>query len=45
MTENFGAADVALTEEELKQLEAALDKIEIHGNRTDENIAKLKEMI
>lgn len=45
MIENFGAADVALTEEELKQLEAALDKIEIHGNRTDEDIAKLKEMI
>lgn len=45
MIENFGAADAALTEEELEQLEAELDKIEIHGNRTDEDIAKLKEMI
>ena len=36
--ENLGAADVVLTKDELEQLEAALSKIEIFGNRTDEDI-------
>lgn len=39
--ENFGACDVTLSEEEYAAIEAALAKIEIHGNRTDADIAKL----
>lgn len=39
--ENLGAADVVLTEDEYRQIEEELAKIEIHGNRTDEDIAKL----
>jgi aryl-alcohol dehydrogenase-like predicted oxidoreductase len=39
--ENLGAADVELTEQEFERIEAELAKIEIHGNRTDEDIAKL----
>jgi len=42
--ENLGAADVELTDNEFKQIEAELSKIEIHGNRTDADIAKLKDM-
>ncbi|WP_302847071.1 aldo/keto reductase [Bacteroides ovatus] len=39
--ENLGATDVRLTEEEFGGIEAELSKITIHGNRTDEDIAKL----
>jgi len=39
--ESFGAADVALTESKMRALEAKLANIGIHGNRTDEDIAKL----
>lgn len=39
--ENLGAADVVLTKEEFAKIEAELSKIEIYGNRTDEDIAKL----
>ncbi len=39
------AVDVTLTDAEFQQLEAELAKIEIHGNRTDEDIFKLKDMI
>ena len=42
--ENLGPADVELTAEELAELEKALSEIEIHGNRTDEDIAKLRYM-
>lgn len=42
--ENLGAADVELTDKEFEQIEAELAKIEIHGNRTDEDIEKLKDM-
>ena len=42
--ENLGAADVALTEEEFEGIEAELAKIKIHGNRTDEDIAKLRNL-
>lgn len=42
--ENLGAADVELTEEEYTQIEAELSKIQIHGNRTDEDIAKLRSL-
>ena len=40
--ENLGAADIELTEEEFERIEVELAKIEIHGNRTDEDIAKLR---
>lgn len=36
--ENLGAADVELTEDEFQQIERELSKIEIYGNRTDEDI-------
>ena len=42
--ENLGAADINLTEEEFSQIEAELAEIEIHGNRTDEDIAKLRHI-
>lgn len=41
LAENLGAADVELTPRELEQIEKELAKITIHGNRTDEDIAKL----
>lgn len=44
IAENLGASDVELTDGEFEQIESALSKIEIHGNRTDEDIAKLKDM-
>lgn len=43
--ENLSAADVELTDHEFHQFEAELAKIEIHGNRTDEDIAKLRYMV
>jgi aryl-alcohol dehydrogenase-like predicted oxidoreductase len=42
--ENLGAADVELTEEEFARIEAELANITIHGNRTDEDIAKLRQL-
>lgn len=42
--ENLGAADVVLTDSEFAQIEAELSKIKIYGNRTDADIAKLKDM-
>jgi aryl-alcohol dehydrogenase-like predicted oxidoreductase len=42
--ENLGAAEVELTEDEYNQIEEELANIEIHGNRTDEDIAKLREL-
>ncbi len=41
IVENLGAAKVRLTEEEFSSLERALAAIPIHGNRTDEDIARL----
>jgi aryl-alcohol dehydrogenase-like predicted oxidoreductase len=43
--ENLGAADVELTADEFTRIEAALAKIEIHGNRTDEDIARMRAML
>lgn len=43
--ENFGAADVTLTDEEFQHIETALAEIRIYGNRTDEDIAKLRNML
>ncbi len=37
--ENLGSAEVELTAAELAAIEKALSEIEIHGNRTDEDIA------
>ncbi len=42
--ENLDAANVNLTDDEFNQIEADLAKIKIHGNRTDEDIAKLTHM-
>lgn len=41
--ENLGAADVHLTDDEFARIETELAGIEIHGNRTDEDIARLRE--
>jgi aryl-alcohol dehydrogenase-like predicted oxidoreductase len=42
--ENLNAANIDLTDVEFNQIEAELAKIKIHGNRTDEDIAKLTYM-
>ena len=42
--ENLGAADVELTEAEFERIEAELANIEIHGNRTDQDIARLRNL-
>lgn len=44
LKENFGAAEISLTEKEFDEIEKALSSITIHGNRTDEDIAKLREI-
>ena len=41
LKENFGAADVELSVAELAELEAALAKVTIHGDRKDSDIQKL----
>ena len=42
--ENLGAADVDLTDHEFTRIEEELAVIEIHGNRTDEDIATLNNL-
>lgn len=42
--ENLGAAEIELSDGDMRRLEDALAQITIHGNRTDEDIAKLKHM-
>ena len=37
-------ADVELTDQEFKRIEEALSEITIHENRTDADIARLKNM-
>ncbi len=44
MEENFGAADVELTQEEYERLEMELAQIPVYGNRTDADIAKLRRI-
>ena len=44
LKENFGAAEIILSDKELSDIEQALSAITIHGNRTDEDISKLKNM-
>ena len=41
LKENFGAADVTLDKNELAELEDALSKVKIHGDRKDSDIQKL----
>lgn len=41
VAENFGAADIVLTDVEYATIEDKLGKIHIHGNRTDEDMMKL----
>jgi aryl-alcohol dehydrogenase-like predicted oxidoreductase len=42
IAENLGAADVELTDDDFARIEDALATLEIHGNRTDEDIARLR---
>lgn len=44
MAENLGAADVTLTDAEYAEIAAELGKIKIHGNRADEDLAKLRSL-
>lgn len=44
LKENFGAAEIALTNKEFSDIEQALSIITIYGNRTDKDIAKLKDL-
>lgn len=43
--ENLGAAAVDLTDAEFMKIESELSKLQIHGNRTDEDIAKLRSIL
>lgn len=43
ITENLGAAEVILTDEEYAALTAELDKLKVYGERTDEQIAQLSD--
>ena len=45
LRENLGAADVSLAPEELERLEEQLSRITVYGNRTDEDIARLRDMV
>lgn len=42
--ENIGSAEIELTEDEFNQIETALSTIQIHGNRRDEDLAKLRTL-
>ena len=39
--ENLGAADIELTDSEYDLLTSELNKLKVHGERTDEQIAQL----
>ncbi|UII34641.1 aldo/keto reductase [Fulvivirga ulvae] len=45
ISENLHATDVVLSDDEFSKIETELASIEIHGNRTDEDIAKLRAII
>lgn len=45
IAENFSASEIVLSEQEYQRLELELSKIAIYGNRTDADIAKLRNMI
>lgn len=42
--ENMGAAEIVLTADEFNEIESALSSIQIHGNRRDEDLAKLRTL-
>ncbi len=42
--ENLGAAEVEMINNEFQQMEKELQNVQIYGDRTDEDIAKLKEI-
>ncbi|MBC9908816.1 aldo/keto reductase [Chitinophaga varians] len=42
--ENFVASDIVLTQEEFTAIETALSTVQIHGNRSDEDLAKLRTL-
>ena len=44
IAENLGAAGVTLTDAEYDALTAALDRMVVYGERTDEQIAELSEL-
>ena len=44
IAENLGASDVTLSDADMEKLEERLSRITIYGNRTDEDIMKLKDM-
>ena len=44
ITENLGATEVILTDEEYAALTAELDKLKVYGERTDEQIAQLSDL-
>lgn len=44
MAENLGAGDVMLTDVEYAMIGTELGKIKIHGNRADEDLAKLRSL-
>jgi hypothetical protein len=41
----LNAANIELTDNEFNQIEGELAEIEIHGNRTDEDIANYRKLI
>jgi aryl-alcohol dehydrogenase-like predicted oxidoreductase len=41
LQENIGAADIDLSEEDLKQIEKAISQIEVHGARYPENLQRM----
>lgn len=43
IAENLGAANVELSANELEQIETELANVHVYGNRTDEDIAKLRQ--
>lgn len=42
--ENIDSAELVLNEDEFNQIETALSSIQIHGNRADEDLAKLRTL-
>ncbi|MFJ9588720.1 aldo/keto reductase [Streptomyces acidicola] len=44
IAENLGAAEIDVTDAEFADIETALDAVAIHGDRTDADIAKLRDL-
>lgn len=43
--ENFDSCNISISEELLTKFEAELSSLVIYGNRTDEDIMKLKDLL